>query len=158
MRLCSDTGRLRRQRLWTGGEASGVLIVGILLVHTVWPMQSWTRGGFWILWLAVLAAGAWVSIKPRRNGSYACFDDEGVSVQVGWGTRRLAWSEIKTVSRHELKAGAYRMDFEGPHGRGLWVDMTVFADEAAVYAMVRKHLGWADADHWTTSPSFRVNR
>ena len=31
MRLCSDTGLLRRQRLWAGGEAAGVLIVGILL-------------------------------------------------------------------------------------------------------------------------------
>lgn len=156
MRLCSDTGKLRRQRLWDGGAVAGVVLGGLLLVHALWPMQTWTRHGFWALWLVLMAAGGYVAMKPRRDGRYACLDDEGVSVQAGWRTQRLAWSQVRSVSRHEFAMGAYLLEFEGPQGR-LRVNLTAFADELAVFALVRRHLPWADSDHWTTRPSFRLD-
>lgn len=157
MQLCSDTGKLRRQRLFDGGAAAGTLLGAILLAHAIWPMQTWSRGGFWALWLALLAVGAYVAGKPRRDGRHACLDEEGIRVQAGWSTRRLAWENVLSVSRHEIAMGAYRLDFEGPAGV-LGVNLTVFADESAVEALVRRKLPWADNDRWSAGPTFKLHK
>ena len=158
MQICSDTGKLRWQRIREGGLVSGLLICGILLAHSVWPMQTWSIGGFWMLWFAVMFAGAWVAIKPRRSGSYACLDDAGVNVQMGRRSRRLAWSAVSSVARSEYSAGARRLDFEDLQGNRLRVDLAVFADETAVCSLVRRHLPWADSDAWAAHPDFRIIR
>ena len=158
MRVCSDPGKLRRKRMLDGGMVSALLLCGILAAHSIRPMDTWSVGGFWMLWFAVIIAGAWVSIRPRMSGSHACFDDEGISVQLGRGTRRLAWHEVSAVSRSEYAPGAYRLDFEDPQGRNLRVDLAMFLDAKAVFTLVRRHLAWVDAEHWTGGPAFRVEK
>lgn len=155
MRICSDPGKLRRQRLWDGGAAGGTLMGLTLIAHLVWPMQSWPTGGFWALAIALLLVGGYVSVKSRLDGRIACLDDAGVSAQIGWSIRRLPWSEVRSVSRAEHAMGAYRLDFQGER-LGVRVDTTVFADEQALFALVRRHLPWADTEHWGTQASFRL--